>query len=127
MRRAAASLCVPSMNTDLEVKVLWEVGRNDPSEPQSDDREGVAERSGVARPAGRRTEIGYEAERFRASGHMTAKLSRPRSRSVNPALVQGQSVGLPGEILPYARKDDVGKGITPRSEKSAAAIRPASR
>jgi len=34
------------MNIDLEVEVLWEVGRNDPSEPQGDVREEVAERSG---------------------------------------------------------------------------------
>jgi len=34
------------MSTDLEVKALWEVGRNDPSEPQGDDRERVAESSG---------------------------------------------------------------------------------
>jgi hypothetical protein len=34
------------MNIDLEVEVLWEVGRNDPSEPQGADREGSAERSG---------------------------------------------------------------------------------
>jgi hypothetical protein len=82
------------MNTDLEVRVLWEVGRNDPSEPQGDDREGVAERSGVARPAGRRTGIGYEAERLRASGQTTAKLSRSRRRSVEPALVQVTVGGL---------------------------------
>ena len=37
---------VPSMNIDLEVKVLWEVGRNDPSEPQGADREGSDESSG---------------------------------------------------------------------------------
>ena len=37
---------VPSMNIDLEVEVLWGVGRNDPSEPQGTDREGSAERSG---------------------------------------------------------------------------------
>jgi hypothetical protein len=37
---------VPSMGTDLEVKVLWEVDRNDPSEPQGDERERFAERSG---------------------------------------------------------------------------------
>jgi hypothetical protein len=78
------------MNTDLEVKVLWGVGRNDPSEPQGEDREGFAERSGVARPAGRRTETGYQAKWLRASGPMTAKLSRPRGHGVNPALVQGQ-------------------------------------
>ena len=34
------------MNIDLEVEVLWEVGRNDPSEPQGADREESAERSG---------------------------------------------------------------------------------
>ena len=34
------------MIIDLEVKVLWEVGRNDPSEPQGADREGSAESSG---------------------------------------------------------------------------------
>ena len=67
-----AVLCVPSMNTDLEVQVLWGVGRNDPSEPQGDDREVSAERSGVARPVGRRTETGSEARRLRASGQMTA-------------------------------------------------------
>jgi len=38
--------CVPSMNIDLEVEVLWGVGRNNPSEPQGDDREGIAESSG---------------------------------------------------------------------------------
>jgi hypothetical protein len=34
------------MTLDLEVKVLWRVGRNDPSELQGDDRERVAEGSG---------------------------------------------------------------------------------
>ena len=34
------------MIIDLEVKVLWEVGRDDPSEPQGADREGSAESSG---------------------------------------------------------------------------------
>jgi len=34
------------MNIDLEVEVLWGVGRNNPSEPQGDDREGIAESSG---------------------------------------------------------------------------------
>ena len=37
---------VPSMIIDSEVKVLWEVGRNDPSEPHGEDRERIAERSG---------------------------------------------------------------------------------
>ena len=43
---AALHFSVPSMNIDLEVEVLWGVGRNDPSEPQGTDREGSAERSG---------------------------------------------------------------------------------
>jgi len=34
------------MTLDLEVEVLWEVDRNDPSEPQGADREESAERSG---------------------------------------------------------------------------------
>jgi hypothetical protein len=34
------------MNIDLEVKVLWRVGRNNPSKPQGDNRESVAESSG---------------------------------------------------------------------------------
>jgi hypothetical protein len=37
---------VPSMNGDLEVKVLRGVGRSDPSEPQGCERERTAERSG---------------------------------------------------------------------------------
>jgi hypothetical protein len=53
------------MNIDLEVEVLWEVGRNDPSEPQGDDREGIAESSGeqdlrgdVQKSDGRRDDAG---------------------------------------------------------------------
>ena len=38
--RYARNFSVPSMNIDLEVEVLWGVGRNDPSEPQGTDREG---------------------------------------------------------------------------------------
>jgi len=34
------------MNIDQEVEVLWEGGRTDPSEPQGDNRERVAESSG---------------------------------------------------------------------------------
>ena len=37
--------CVPSMNIGLEVEVLWEVGRNDPSERQGGNRERLAESS----------------------------------------------------------------------------------
>jgi hypothetical protein len=38
--------CVPSMNGDLEVRVLRGVGRSDPSEPPGRDREGTVESSG---------------------------------------------------------------------------------
>jgi hypothetical protein len=34
------------MTIDLEMEVLWGVGRNDPSEQQGEDRERIAERSG---------------------------------------------------------------------------------
>ncbi len=50
----------------------------------------------------RRTETGYEALQARASGRMTAKLSRPKASGVNPAIVQRRSRPLPGEISPYA-------------------------
>ena len=76
--RTGFFFCVPSMNIDLEVKVLWGVDRNDPSEPQGDDRERIAERSGERdlrgdeqKPDRRRGEKGERAS--------TAKLSRPRS------------------------------------------------
>jgi hypothetical protein len=36
----------------------------------------------------RRTGTGYEAMPIRASGHMTAKLSRPKVGSVDPAVVR---------------------------------------
>jgi hypothetical protein len=37
---------------------------------------------------GRRTETGYQALRARASGRVTAKLSRPEADGVNPAAAQ---------------------------------------
>jgi len=91
---AAAFYCVPSMAIDWEVQVLWEVGRNDPSEPQGENRERLAESSGVTRPVGRRTETGYEAGWIRANGQLTVKLSATKRSSVNPALVQGQPMSL---------------------------------
>ncbi len=74
---------------------------------QATGREASAESSGRARPAGRRTETGYEAGPTRASGQMTAKLFATKGSPVDPALVQGQSVRLPGEISPHVRTDDV--------------------
>jgi hypothetical protein len=68
------------MGSGQEVKVLPELGRRDRSDPQGADREGSAERSGVANPSSRRTETGYEAMPSRASVHVNAKLSRPKLR-----------------------------------------------
>lgn len=85
---------VPSMNIDLEVEVLWGVGRNDPSEPQGADREGSAEGSGERDLWGDVQEPDMRQGEIRASGPLTAKLSRPRKRFVDPALVQGQPMIL---------------------------------
>jgi hypothetical protein len=47
-----------------------------------------------SRTASRRTETGYEARHGRASGQMTAKLSRPKACHVDPAVVRGTSQSL---------------------------------
>ena len=47
------------------------------------------------------TRIGYEAWSTRASRQETAKLLWSRVDGVNPAVVRGRIVVLPGEILPY--------------------------
>jgi hypothetical protein len=84
-----AFACVPSMNIDLEVKVLWRVGRNNPSEPQGEDRERIAESSGERdlrgdeqKPDRRRSESGR-------AGKQPRSPMRPRKHSVDRALVQG--------------------------------------
>jgi hypothetical protein len=53
-------------------------------------------------PAGRWTRTGYEALPTGASGPMSAKLPWPRGSGVNPAVVRGRFVFLPGEISPHA-------------------------
>ena len=77
---------VPSMSTTWRCKSSGEAGRSDPE--QTARRRSVARRL-ATRPAlkeagseaaSRRTETGYEASPGRASGPMTAKLSRPRLR-----------------------------------------------
>lgn len=50
----------------------------------------------------RRTEIGYEARATGASEQVIAKLPWPKGPCVNPAVVWGRSVFLPGEISPQA-------------------------
>jgi len=66
--------CVPSLAFDLEVEVLWKVGRNDPSKPRGDDRERVAEssrerdlRGDVQEPDVRRGESGRAGNEPRSS------------------------------------------------------------
>jgi hypothetical protein len=90
----ASPPCVPSMGDGLGVEVPRGVGRSDSSEPQGADREGSTERSGVANPTSRRTEIGYEAVPSRASGHVTAKLSRPKLRCCKSGGCSGKVVVL---------------------------------
>jgi hypothetical protein len=97
--------CVPSMVTDLEVRVLREPGRGDPSEAQGADREVEAEGS-VERSRGLTNRNRMGGGHGRASGHATAKLSRPGAVSVNPAVVRRRPVTLPGEISPRVRKGD---------------------
>ncbi len=98
IRRYPLSRCVPGMGDGLEVGVLRGVGRSDSSEPQGADREGSAERSGVANPTSRRTETGSEAVPSRASGPQTAKLSRPRLR-------RRKSGGCVGKVIVLNRRD----------------------
>jgi len=46
----------------------------------------------------RRTETGYEAGADQGERHVTMKLFATEGRPLSPALVQGPSVSLPGEI-----------------------------
>lgn len=93
--------CVPSMGTGLEVKVLWGVDRNDPSKPQSGERELVAERSGERDLRGDEQKPDMRRGRQGRAGKKPQSSRDQESGCVNPALVQGQSVFLPGEISPY--------------------------
>jgi len=56
----------------------------------------------VSETRGASTEIGFEAVGIRASGPLTAKLSRQGRTLVDPALVPRQSMALSGEILNHA-------------------------
>ncbi len=115
--------CVPSMNSSQEVKVLPELGRRDRSEPQGADREGSAERSGVANPSSRRTETGYEALPSRVSGQVTAKLSRPRLRRRRSGGCAGKAAVLTwGDLASRLKGRRAGGGKPGRSEKSAEAV-----
>ena len=110
--RAAAEpqACVPSMVTDLEVRVLRGPGHGDSSEAQGAGREVDAEGS-VERIHGLTNRNRIRGVHGRASGHGTAKLSRPGPVSVNPAVVRRRPVTLPGEISPRARKGDAARAV----------------
>ena len=73
---------------DLEVKVLWGTR----SQGSRANRKATAARPALkeagSEAASRRTGTGYEAEPTRASGHVTAKLSRPKDGDVDPAAVR---------------------------------------
>src|SRR3990172_7559871 len=96
------------MGADLEVRVLRRPGRRDPREGQGSDREVWAGGS-VERIRGLtyRNRIGGVCGR--ASGHVTAKLLRPRPERVNPAVVRRRSAFLPGEVSLYVRKGGAGQ------------------
>jgi len=88
---------VPSMKPTRRCKFSGEAGR---SNPEQTARRRSGESRPTARPAlkeagseiaSRRTETGYEASLSRASGLVTAKLSRPKRNGVDPAVVRGKS------------------------------------
>ena len=73
---------------DVEVKVLWGTRSQGPRANRKVPtvREALKEAGNEA--ASRRTGTGYEARPTRASGHVTAKLSRPKVGSVDPAVAR---------------------------------------
>ncbi len=90
------------MNIDQEVEVLWEGGRTDPSEPQGDNRERVAESSGERDLRGDVQKSDQRRGESERAGKKPQSSPRPKTDLVNPAPVQGQPMFLPGEISPYA-------------------------
>jgi group II intron reverse transcriptase/maturase len=89
----------------VEVRVLREPGRGDPSDAQGADREVEAEGS-VERLRGLTNRHRRGGGHGRASGHATAKRSRPGAVSVKPAVVRSRPGPLPGEIAPRVRTGD---------------------
>src|SRR5688500_4684339 len=100
------------MTLDLEVQVLWGVDRSDPSQPQGEKRERLAESSGARDLRGDEQKSDMRRTGLRVSGPETATPSRSRRPDVDPALVQGQPRRLTWGDL----------GPSHRAEKSAAAI-----
>jgi len=73
---------------DVEVKVLWGTRSQGPRANRKAPTAREALKEAGSEAAGRRTGTGYEAMPTRASGQVTAKLSRPKVGSVNPAAVR---------------------------------------
>src|SRR6266542_3032403 len=73
---------------DLEVKVLWGSWSQRPRANRKAPTARGALKEAGSEAASRRTETGYEAKPPRASGHVTAKLSRPRGGGVDPAVAR---------------------------------------
>src|SRR5687768_3612734 len=109
VRRGSAYSGVPSMTLDLEVKVLWGVDRSDPSQPQGEKRERLAESSGARDLRGDEQKPDTRRTGLRVSGPETATPSRSRSPDVDPALVQGQPRRLTW--------GDLARNIGPRSQQ----------
>jgi hypothetical protein len=89
------------MGIDLEVQVLPELGHRNRSDPQGGDREGTAEGSGerIRGPTNRNRMggAGDQGERARDREALVTK-----GTCVNPAVVRGRPMLLPGEISPHA-------------------------
>jgi hypothetical protein len=89
------------MGIDLEVKVLPELGHRDRSNPQGGNREGAAEGSGE------RTRGPTNRNRIRGVGDQGERaIDREalvtKGTCVDPAVVRGRPMFLPGEISPHA-------------------------
>jgi len=98
----APCVCAPSRGIGYLVKVREGGGRTDLSEAQGHPREGVSGGSVEREERADEQEPDTEAEPSGASGHMTAKLQRPRGGGVDPAVVLRKPMFLPGEISPDA-------------------------
>jgi len=102
---------VPSMKPTRRCKFSGEAGR---SNPEQTARRRSGESRPTARPAlkeagseiaSRRTETGYEALLSRASGLVTAKLSRPKAKwRRSGGCARKVECSLPGEISPCGLK-----------------------
>src|SRR6266545_41346 len=94
-RAGASALCASELcaqhGRDEEVKVLWGTRSQGPRANRKALTAREALKEAGNETASRRIETGYEAAPTRASGQLTAKLSRPKEGTVDPAVVRGTS------------------------------------